>query len=97
MSADNIVLFRLDGEAGVFLRDAFHCRQQRRQIFNISGISADGIKQRLTLIAVALVAHIEDVFQFGIMRKHTVIKVCGQFRTGRSEQRNSGFNGGDSG
>jgi hemoglobin-like flavoprotein len=34
-------------------------------------------KQRFTLIAIALVIHVEDVFEFGMVRQHAVIKVGG--------------------
>ena len=38
-----------------YLRDALHRRQQRRQVLDVGGIGADGVEQRLTLIAVALI------------------------------------------
>ncbi|VXC97040.1 conserved hypothetical protein [Enterobacterales bacterium 8AC] len=95
MAADNLILIRLDVEAGMFLRDALHRWQQCRQIFQVAGVGADGIKQRLTLIAVALIAHIENIFQFGVMGKHAIVEVGGEFRAGGDEQRNSGFYGGD--
>ncbi len=80
---------------GVLLRDALHRRQQRRQVLDVGGVGADGVEQRLTLIAVALVAHVENIFQFRVMREHAIVKVGGQLRPGRSQQGNGGFHGGD--
>lgn len=73
-----MVLLRLDIEAGVLLRDTLHRRQQRRQVLDVGGIGADGVEQRLTLIAVALIAHIENVFQFRVVGEHAIVKVGGQ-------------------
>ncbi len=96
MRADNIVLLRLDLEAGVLLGDFLHRRQQGRQVFNIAGVGGNSIEQRFTLVAVALVAHIENLFQLRIMGKHPVVKVGGELRAGLYQQRDRGFNGGDS-
>ena len=74
MTTDDVVLLRLDIEAGVLLRDALHRRQQRRRVLDVGGIGADGVEQRLTLIAVALVAHVENVFQFRVVREHAIVK-----------------------
>lgn len=77
MFAYDVVLLRFDLEAGVFLRDFLHCRQQRRQVFNITGVGGNGVKQGFTLIAITLVTHIENVFEFWVMSKHTVVEMGG--------------------
>ncbi|MNP76984.1 hypothetical protein D3C76_1743210 [compost metagenome] len=82
MVADNLILIGLDIEAGVLLGNAFYRRQQGGQVFQITGVSADSIEQRLALIAVTLVAHIENIFQFRVMSKHAIVEVGGQFGAG---------------
>lgn len=44
------------------------------EVLDVGGIGADGVEQRLTLIAVALVAHVENVFQFRVVREHAIVK-----------------------
>jgi hypothetical protein len=46
MAADDVVLLWFDLEAGVFLRDFLHRRQQRSQVVDIAGIGGNGVKQR---------------------------------------------------
>ncbi len=95
MRADNVVLLRFDLKTGVFLRDFFHGGQQNGQILQIAGVSGNGVKQRFTLVAVALIAHVENLFQLRVVREHTVIKMGGQLRAGRHEQGNGGLHGCD--
>ena len=95
MGTDNIVLLRLDLEAGVLLGDFFHRRQQGGQVLKIAGIGGNGVEQRLALVAVALITHIKDFFEFGIMSKHAVVKMGGQFRTGFNQQGDGGFHRSD--
>ncbi|MNE38931.1 hypothetical protein D3C80_1328500 [compost metagenome] len=95
MATDNLILIRLNIQAGVLLGNTFYRRQQRRQIFDIRGIGADRIEQRLTLIAIALIVHIEHVFELGIVLEHTIVEMCGQLRPGSGQQGNSRFYGGD--
>ena len=77
MAANNIVLLRFDLEAGVFLGDLFHRRQQGRQVIDIAGVGGNGVEQRFTLVAVALVAHIEDLFELRVMREHPIVEMGG--------------------
>ena len=77
MTANNIVLLRFDLEAGVFLGDLFHRRQQGRQVIDIAGVGGNGVEQRFTLVAVALVAHIEDLFELRVMREHPIVEMGG--------------------
>ena len=95
MGTDNVVLLGLDLEAGVLLGDFFHRRQQGRQVLKIAGIGGNSVEQRLALVAVALIAHIEDFFEFRIMSKHPVVKMGGQFRTGFNQQGDGGFHRSD--
>ncbi|CCK03605.1 hypothetical protein BN129_2290 [Cronobacter sakazakii 701] len=93
--AHNVVLLRFDIKAGVLLGDFLHRRQQGREVFDISGVGADGVEQRFTLIAIALVAHVENLFQLRVVCKHPVIKVRGEFRASLRQQRDGGFHDGD--
>ena len=77
MAADNIVLLRFNLEAGMFLGDFFDRRQQGWQVVDITGVGGDSVEQRFALIAVALVTHIEDLFELRVMSKHAVIKMRG--------------------
>ncbi|MNE60103.1 hypothetical protein D3C80_1552290 [compost metagenome] len=61
MTTDNLILIRANIQAGMLLGNALHRWQQRRQVFDIRGIGADRVEQCLTLIAIALVVHIEHV------------------------------------
>jgi hypothetical protein len=79
----------------VFLGDFFHRRQQGRQVIDIAGIGGNGVEQRFALIAVTLVAHVENLFELRVMRKHAIVKMGGQFRTGFHQQGNGGFNRSD--
>ena len=79
----------------MLLRDFFHRRQQRRQVFDIAGVGRDGVEKRFTLIAVTLVAHIENLFELRIVREHAIVEMGGKFRTGFHQQGNGGFNGSD--
>ncbi len=92
---DDGVLRRLDIQAGMFLRNLFHRRQQRRQILQIRAIGTDGVEQRFTLIAVALVVHVEDVFEFRMLRQHAVIEVGRKLWAAGSDGRQGRFNGSD--
>ncbi|MNE20710.1 hypothetical protein D3C80_1138440 [compost metagenome] len=95
MAADNIVLLRFDLEAGVFLRDFFDRRQKRRKIIDIAGISRDGVKQGFALIAVALVAHVENLFELRVVREHAIVEMGGEFWSGFNQQGNSGLDRSD--
>ena len=95
VGTDNVVLLGLDLEAGMLLGDFFHRRQQGRQVLKIAGIGGNSVEQRLALVAVALIAHIEDFFEFRIMSKHPVVKMGGQFRTGFNQQGDGGFHRSD--
>ena len=44
MAANNIVLLRFDLEAGVFLGDLFHRRQQGRQVIDIAGVGGNSVE-----------------------------------------------------
>lgn len=77
MFTDNVVLFRFDLETGVLLRDFFYRWQQRRQVFNITGVGGNSVKQGFTLIAIALVTHVKNFFEFWVMSKHTVVEMGG--------------------
>ena len=74
---DDVVLFRFDLEAGVLLRDFFYRWQQRRQVFNITGVGGNSVKQCFTLIAITLVTHVKNFFEFWVMSKHTVVEMGG--------------------
>ncbi|VFT06636.1 Uncharacterised protein [Escherichia coli] len=50
-----VVLFRFDLEAGVLLRDFSTAGSRRRQVFNITGVGGNSVKQCFTLIAITLV------------------------------------------
>ena len=95
MAADDVVLFRFNLEAGVLLGNFLDRGQQGRQVFNIAGVGGNRVEQRFALVAVALIAHIENLFQFRIMGEHPVIKVGGELRAGLDQQGNGGFYGGD--
>ena len=95
MAAHDVVLLGFDLEAGVLLRDFFYRRQQGRQVFNVAGIGGNSVEQRFALIAVTLVAHIENLFELRIMRKHAIVEMGGQFRTRFNQQGNCGFHGSD--
>ncbi len=77
MAAHDVVLLRFDLETGVFLGDFFHRRQQGGQVIDIAGVGGNGVEQRFSLVAVALVAHIEDLFELRVMRKHTIVEMGG--------------------
>lgn len=62
MSTNNIVLLGLNLEAGVLLGDFLYRRQQGGQVLEIACIGGNSVEQRLALVAVALIAHIEDFF-----------------------------------
>lgn len=64
----------------------FHRGQQRSQVFNIAGVSRDGVEQRFTLIAVTLVAHVENLFELRVVREHAVVEMGGEFRAGFHQQ-----------
>ena len=93
---DDGVLRRLNIQAGMFLRNLFHCGQQHGQVLQIRAIGANGVEQRFTLIAIALVVHIENIFEFRMVRQHAVIEVCGKRRTTGGDGRQGRFNRGDS-
>lgn len=60
-------------------------------VVDIAGVSGDSVKQRFTLIAITLVTHVENFFEFRVMRKHAIVEMGGQFRAGFDQQGNSGF------
>lgn len=91
MRPDDVVLLRLNLEAGVLLRDFSTAGSNAGKFFDIAGVGRDSIKQGFTLIAVTLVAHIEDFFELRVMRKHTVVEVGGQFRSCFNQQGNGGL------
>lgn len=95
MATHNVVLLGLDLEAGVLLRDFFHRGQQCRQVFNIAGVGRDGVEKRFALIAVTLVAHVENFLELRVVREHAIVEMGGEFRAGFHQQGNGGFNGSD--
>ncbi|SAJ30348.1 Uncharacterised protein [Enterobacter cloacae] len=95
VTADDVVLLRFDLEAGVLLGDFFHRRQQSRQVFDVAGIGGNSVKQRFALIAVTLVAHVENLFELRVMREHAIVEMGGQFRTRFNQQGDCGFHGSD--
>ena len=95
MTAHDVVLLRFDLEAGVLLRDFFHRRQQSRQVFDVAGIGGNSVKQRFALIAVTLVAHVENLFELRVMREHAIVEMSGQFRTRFNQQGDCGLHGSD--
>ena len=44
MAANDVVLLRFDLEAGVFLGDFFHRRQQGWQVIDIAGVGGNGVE-----------------------------------------------------
>lgn len=90
MSADDVVLLGLDLEAGMFLRD-FSTAGSSAAVFNIAGVRRDGVEQRFTLIAVTLVAHVENLFELRVVREHAIVEMGGEFRAGLHQQGNGGF------
>lgn len=44
MAANNIVLLGFDLEAGMFLGDFFHRRQQGRQVIDIAGVGGNSVE-----------------------------------------------------
>lgn len=77
MITDDLILIGLNVKASMLLGDTLNRRQQRSQIFNIRRISTDGIEQCFPLIAIALVAHVKNIFELRVMRKHAIVEVCG--------------------
>ncbi|SWC29533.1 Uncharacterised protein [Klebsiella pneumoniae] len=61
----------------MLLRDFFYRWQQRRQVFNITGVGGNSVKQCFTLIAITLVTHVKNFFEFWVMSKHTVVEMGG--------------------
>ncbi|MNB89776.1 hypothetical protein D3C75_368220 [compost metagenome] len=79
----------------MLLGNFFHRGQQDRQVFDVAGVSGDGVEQRFALIAVTLVAHVENLFELRIVREHAIVKMGGEFRTRFNQQGNGGFNRSD--
>ena len=61
----------------MFLGDLFHRRQQGRQVIDIAGVGGNSVKQGFTLIAITLVTHVKNFFEFWVMSKHTVVEMGG--------------------
>lgn len=91
MTTHDVVLLWFNLETGMLLRDFLNRWQQRRQVFDIAGIRGNRVKQRLALIAITLVTHVENFFQLWVMRKHAIIEMGGQLRTCFNQQGNGGF------
>ncbi|MNT31837.1 hypothetical protein D3C72_1676900 [compost metagenome] len=57
--------------------DALEHRPQRRRVIDIGRIGEHGRSQRLLLAAVGLVAHVEQLRQFGPVGEHLAVEMRG--------------------
>ncbi len=97
MTTYNVILFRLDQESGMFVRNPLDRTGERPQIVDIPGVSRDRIEQGQRLAAAVLMGQVEDIFQLRVMVEHPLIEVLGKGRTCRFEQRNGAFDDGNGG
>ena len=97
MTTYNVILFRLDQESGMFVRNPLDRTGERPQIVDILCIRGDCIEQGQRLAATALVGQVEDIFQLRVMAEHPLVEVLGEGRACRFEQRNSAFDDGNGG
>ncbi len=97
MTTYNVILFRLDQESGMFVRNPLDRTGERSQIVDILCIRGDCIEQGQRLAATALVGQVEDIFQLRVMAEHPLVEVLGEGRTCRFEQRNGAFDDGNGG
>lgn len=97
MTTYNVILFRLDHEARVFVGDTFYCTCQGPQVVDVLGISRHCVEQGQRLAAAALVSQVENILQLGVVTEHALIEVLGECRARRFEQRYGAFDDGDGG
>ena len=85
-------MFGADADGNVLVGDVSNSAQQGRKVFNVFCISQNSSRQSLLLEAGALMAHIEDLHQFRVVRKHSLIEVGSKCNTVFAKNRNSSLN-----
>jgi hypothetical protein len=89
------IMFGLDGEGGVFLRDHFHRVSQDLQIVDVRGIGGNRPRQRPLLRAGRLVRRVEEGGDFRIVGEHPLVEVPGQGFAMLGQDWRGGFHNGD--
>ncbi|SPC10439.1 hypothetical protein CT19431_240317 [Cupriavidus taiwanensis] len=77
VAADDRIVRRRDAHGRMLVHDAFDHRPKRRRVVDVGGVGEHRRRQRLLLAAVGLVAHVEQLGQFGPVGEHLAVEMRG--------------------
>ena len=78
MVTDDLILLGANAKRAVALSDLLDGAEEVFRMLNVLSISKHGSGERLLLRTASLVRLIEDVAQFGVLRKHARIEMLGE-------------------
>ena len=91
MLAHNAVLLGTDTDRAVLGGNVLDGVEKHGRIVDVFGVSQNGARQRLLLVASRLMRVVKDILQFGVTREHALIKVCDQGNAVFAQNGDGGF------